>query len=515
MLSLFKNEPLSDFSKPENKKAMEEALASVASQLGQDYPMYIGGNEETADEQIVSINPACKDEVVGRAQKGSKEDAEAAIEAAMVSFEMWKMVSSEERAGYAVKLAGLMRENKFELAAWMVYEVGKSWPEADGDVAEAIDFCEFYAREAIRYGETRECLPWPGERNELEYIPLGVGAVIPPWNFPAAILVGMTIGPVVAGNTVVLKPASDSPIIAAKVMELVRQASFPEGVINFVPGSGTEVGETLVKHPKIRFVNFTGSRAVGLHIAEEAAKPRDAQKWIKRVAAEMGGKDATIVDSEADIDAAVEGVALAAFGFQGQKCSACSRAIVDAKVYDEFVEKLIERTREVKVGPTQDPANYMGPVINKGAYDKINEYIEIGSKEGRIACGGESSDEEGYFIQPTIIADVLPAARVAQEEIFGPVVSIIRARNFDDAIEIFNGTDYGLSGGVFTKNPDKIARARKECFVGNFYINRKITGALVGVQPFGGYNMSGTCAKAGGSNYLLLFLQAKSISERI
>jgi 1-pyrroline-5-carboxylate dehydrogenase len=382
-------------------------------------------------------------------------------------------------------------------------------------VAEAIDFCEFYAREAMRYGKVRECLPWPGETNELEYIPLGAGAAIPPWNFPAAILTGMAIGPVVAGNTVVLKPASDSPVIAAKVMELVVESGFPPGVINFLPGSGSEVGETLIEHPRTRFINFTGSREVGLHIAEEAGKPRKGQNWIKRVAAEMGGKDATIVDSEADVDAAVEAVAIAAFGFQGQKCSACSRAIVDESIYDEFVEKLTQRTKKISVGSTDNPANYMGPVVNKAAYDKINDYIRIGAKEGRIACGGEASDEEGYFIQPTVIADIAPTARIAQEEIFGPVVAVIKSNGFDDALKIFNGTVYGLTGGVFTKNPDKIARARQECYVGNFYVNRKITGALVGVQPFGGYNMSGTCAKAGGNDYMLLFLQAKSISQKV
>jgi len=515
MLPEFRNEPFTDFSKPENKKAFEAALAKVRGMLGREYPAIISGGELSSKHRIKSFNPARKDEVVGVVQKGSREEAETALDAAWKAFKGWRRTPAEERAQCAVNLAAKMRERKHELSAWMVYEVGKSWPEADGDVAEAIDFCEFYAREAIRYSKGRECVPWPGETNELEYIPLGAGAVIPPWNFPSAILAGMTIGPVVAGNTVVLKPASDSPVIAARIMELVGESGFPPGVINFLPGSGSEVGETLIEHPRTRFINFTGSRDVGLHIAEEAGKHRKGQTWIKRVSAEMGGKDAAIVDSEADMDEAVEGVAISAFGFQGQKCSACSRAIVDAKVYDEFVERLIERTKKVKVGPTEDPGNYMGPVINKQAFDKITEYIKTGSKEGRIVCGGEASDSEGYFVQPTVIADVAPTARIAQEEIFGPVVSVIKAKDFDDALRIFNGTVYGLTGGVFTKNRDKIARAKDECFVGNFYVNRKITGALVGVQPFGGYNMSGTCAKAGGSDYLLLFLQAKSICQRL
>lgn len=515
MLSPFKNEPIADFTKPEVSKAMEDALAKVKGELGREYPMVIDGKGTEAKHKFKSTNPARKHEVVGIAHKGNRDDAENALSAAWKAFETWKWAPPEERAQCAVNLAARMRDRRYELDAWMVLETGKSWIEADADLAEAIDFCEFYAREAIRYGKAQECLPWPGEQNELEYIPLGAGAVIPPWNFPSAILTGMTIGPVVAGNTVVLKPASDSPVIAAKVMELVGESGFPPGVINFVPGSGSEVGETLVEHPKTRFINFTGSREVGLHIAEEAGKHRNGQRWIKRVAAEMGGKDAAIVDSEADLASAVEGVAISTFGFQGQKCSACSRAIVDGSIYDEFLERLVERTKEIKVGPTDDPANYMGAVINQNAYRKICDYIKVGSKEGRLATGGEASDKEGYFIQPTVIADVPPTARVAQDEIFGPVISVIKARDFDDAIEIFNGTEYGLTGGIFTTNPDKIARARKECYVGNFYANRKITGALVGVQPFGGYNMSGTCAKAGGRDYLLLFLQAKSICQKL
>jgi 1-pyrroline-5-carboxylate dehydrogenase len=515
MLSPFKNEPLTDFTKPENKKAMEYALAKVAGEFGREYPMVIAGKELLSKHKIHSYNPSKKDEVVGLAQKGSSKDAEAAIDAAWEAFNTWKWTPSEKRAEYLINLAAKMRKQKHELSAMMVYEVGKAWAEADGDIAEAIDFCEFYAREAVRYGEVRDCIPWPGETNQLEYIPLGAGAVISPWNFPSAILTGMIVGPVAAGNTVVVKPAGDSPIIAAKIMDLIREVGIPDGVVNFVPGSGSEVGEWLIESPHTRFINFTGSRDIGLHIVEEASKHRKGQKWIKRVAVEMGGKDAAIVDREASLDEAVEGIAVSAFGFQGQKCSACSRAIVDEEIYEEFLNKFVDRAKKIKVGPTKDPANHMGPVINKSAFDKINEYIEIGAKEAKIMCGGESSDANGYFIQPTIIADVKPEARIAQEEIFGPVIAVIKAKNFDHAIEIFNNTEYGLTGGVFTNNKNKIARARRECFVGNFYVNRKITGALVGVQPFGGYNMSGTCAKAGGTDYLLLFLQAKSICQKL
>ncbi|MBN1282837.1 MAG: L-glutamate gamma-semialdehyde dehydrogenase [Proteobacteria bacterium] len=515
MLTPFKNEPYTDFSRPENRKQMEAALARIEADFNRTWPLVIGGRDVKSGGKIKSYDPSNKEQVVGTVEKATAADADAALTAAWKAFDSWKHTTPEERAGLVVKLAAKMRERKHELSATMVCEVGKSWAEADGDTAEAIDFCEFYAREAIRYGAKHPQCPWPGERNELEYIPLGAGVAIPPWNFPLAILTGMTVGPVAAGNTMVVKPASDAPVIAAKMIALSREAGFPDGVINFVPGSGSDVGETLVASPKTRFINFTGSRDVGLHIVEEAARHRNGQRWIKRVTAEMGGKDAAIVDSEADLDAAAEGVVTSAFGFQGQKCSACSRAIVDAKVYDEFIEKLVARTKRIKVGPTRDPSNWMGPVVNKASFDKTMEYIKAGSREGRLLCGGEASDAQGYFIQPTVIADVSPTAKMAREEIFGPVLAVIEARDFDHALEIFNSTDYGLTGGVFTRNEAKIEKARHECFCGNFYINRKITGALVGVQPFGGYNMSGTCSKAGGSDYLLLFLQSKSICQRL
>jgi 1-pyrroline-5-carboxylate dehydrogenase len=515
MQKTFKNEPLTDFTRPENKAAMEKALSRVSSELGRTYPIIIDGRAVTTDQKIRSTNPSNKKELVGSAEKATKEHARQAVAAAEKAFATWRYTTVEERAGYIYKLAERMREKKHELASWMVLEIGKSWGEADADVAEAIDFCDYYANEAIRYSKGVPCVKWPGETNELVYIPIGVGAVIPPWNFPLAILVGMATAAVVSGNTVVLKPASDTPVIAAKFMELVQEVGLPAGVINFVPGSGSDVGETLISHPRVRFISFTGSQEVGLHIAEEAGKTYPGQKWIKRLVAEMGGKDALIVDSEADIPLAVESAALSAFGFAGQKCSACSRVIVDRKVYDEFLEGLIARVKTIKTGPVKSQESWMGPVSSKAAFDKIREYIEIGKKEGRLVCGGESSDAEGFFIQPTVIADVSEKARIANEEIFGPVLAVIKSQGFDHAIEIFNGTDYGLTGGVITNSAEKIARAKKECFAGNFYINRKITGALVGVQPFGGYNMSGTCSKAGGPDYLLLFLQAKSICERL
>lgn len=515
MTAPFKNESLTDFSKPDNKKKMEEALAQAAKEFGREYSIVIGGRSITCSDKINSINPSKRSEIIGIAQKGNVQQVLEAIDAAWKAFDSWRWVAAEKRADYLFKIAAMMREKKFLLAAWMVYEIGKSWAEADGDVAEAIDFCEFYGREAIRLGKVHPCLPWPGETNELVYIPIGAGAVISPWNFPLAIMAGMTTAAIVTGNTVVLKPSSETPIIAAKFMEIVQEVGVPAGVINFVTGAGSDVGQTLIEHPRVRFMSFTGSREVGLRIAFECGKMHTGQRWIKRVIAEMGGKDAIIVDSDADVDAAVEAAAVSAFGFQGQKCSACSRVIVDEKVYDEFVAKLKDRVEKITVGPAKDPANYMGPVSSKGAYSKILDYIAAGRKEGRLICGGEGSDKDGFFVEPTVIADVSPAARIAREEIFGPVLAVIKANNFDDAVWIFNNTDYGLTGGIFTKNKGKIERAKRECFCGNFYVNRKITGALVGVQPFGGYNMSGTCSKAGGSDYLLLFLQGKSICERV
>jgi 1-pyrroline-5-carboxylate dehydrogenase len=397
----------------------------------------------------------------------------------------------------------------------MVYEVGKSWVEADADVAEAIDFCDFYAHEAIRYGGDQPVMQIPGEKSEMTYIPLGVGAVIPPWNFPLAILTGMTTAAVVSGNTVVLKPSSDSPAIAAKFMEIVEEAGVPGGVVNYLSGPGRIAGEVLVQHPLTRFVAFTGSKEVGLRINEVAAKLQPGQIWIKRAVLEMGGKDCIIVDNEADLDAAAAGVVASAFGFQGQKCSACSRAIVVKDVYKEFISKLIPQVQAIDVGPTQDFSNYMGPVVNEGALKTILNYIKIGKKEGKLLTGGGRIRRKGFFIQPTVIGDIKPNAVIAQEEIFGPVLAVIKAKDYYNALEIANGTEYGLTGALYTKNRKKIELAKQIFHVGNLYFNRKCTGALVGVHPFGGFNLSGTDSKAGGRDYLLLFLQAKSMSEAI
>jgi 1-pyrroline-5-carboxylate dehydrogenase len=511
----FKNETVLDFSQGSNRTKQAEALAQVQSQLGREYDLIIDGEPIKSNKTFKSINPSRKSEVVGIFQSATQEQAVQAIEAASRAFEKWKRVPARERAEVLFQTADLLRTRRFESNAWMVLETGKTWIEADADTAEAIDFCEFYAREALRYAGPQPITHLAGEDNDLRYIPLGAGAVIPPWNFPCAILVGMTTAAFVTGNTVVLKPSSDSPAIAAFFMSILEEAGLPPGVVNFVTGSGASVGNTIVEHPKTRFVAFTGSKEVGLHITEEAARPRPGQIWIKRVVAEMGGKDFIIVDEGADLDAALAGTIVSAFGFQGQKCSACSRLIIHEKVYASFVQKLAEKAKSITVGPAMDLSNYMGPVINENAMKSILRYIEIGKKEGKVVAGGSQAEGDGFFIQATVIVDVDPSARIAKEEIFGPVLAVMKAKDLDDAIRIANDSEYGLTGAIFSRNREHIERAKDECHVGNFYINRKCTGALVGVHPFGGFNMSGTDSKAGGRDYLLLFTQAKVISEKL
>jgi len=513
MLTKFATEAYLDFSQPENERKMASALAALKDRAGEHYPLVIGGKRLKTKEEFVSGNPSDKSPV-GTFARATVKEAEAAMKTALAAFETWRFVPAIERASIFLRAARMMRQRRYEFDAAMVLEEGKNWLEADADFAEAVDFLEFYAREAIRYDQPCGVTPYPGESQEVRYIPLGVGVVIPPWNFPCAIMAGMTSAAALTGNTVVLKPSSDAPLLAALFVDVIEKAGLPAGVVNLLTGPGRAVGDYLVEHPKTRFISFTGSKAVGLGIVEKAARTAAGQIWIKRVVAEMGGKDCIIVDAEADLDEAVEGVAIAAFGYQGQKCSACSRAIVDAKVYDAFIERLGPRVRSIRVGPVEKRENWMGPVINERAFDSISEYVEVGKKEGRLICGGRGDKKAGYFIQPTVIADVKRSARIAQEEIFGPVLAVIKARNYSDALDVANGTEYGLTGAVFTRNREKIARAKREFHVGNMYINRKCTGALVDVQPFGGFNMSGTDSKAGGRDYLLLFLQAKSMTER-
>jgi 1-pyrroline-5-carboxylate dehydrogenase len=514
-LSDFKNEPLSNFQQnASHRDAMEKALETVKNELGREYDILIAGERIKAPEKFASTNPAVPDQVVGIFSKANKDLAERAVEAADEAFKTWSRIPAETRVKLLLRTASILRERKFYYAAWMVYEVGKTWPEADADVAEAIDFAEFYAREMLRYAPPQTLTPVPGEQNHLRYIPLGVGIVIPPWNFPLAILTGMATAAIVTGNTTILKPSSDSPTIARKFFDALEEAGLPKGVANFLPGPGGAVGDTLVEHPRTRFIAFTGSKEVGLRINELAAKHAPGQVWIKRVIAEMGGKDSILVDGEADVDAAVEGVAVSSFGYQGQKCSACSRAIVVQSVYDEFLDKLKSRVARIRVADPREPNSDMGPVINASARTQIMGYIEMGKKEGRLVAGGSAS-EPGHFIEPTVIADVPPKARISQEEIFGPVLAVIPVKNFEEGLEVANNTEYGLTGSVYSDNREHLNRAATEFHVGNLYFNRKCTGAFVGGHPFGGFNMSGTDSKAGGKDYLLLFLQAKSLSEKV
>ena len=514
-VSEFTNEPFVDFSKAENRKAMEEALKKVAGEFSREYPMYIGGKRVTTSEKRASTNPSHPSQAIGMFQVATAEMAKQAVEAAHKAFDSWKRVPTERRAECLFRAAKILRERKFEISALMCYEVGKTWPEADADTAETIDFCEFYGREMLRLAGPQKLTPMKGEKNYLVYIPLGVGAIIPPWNFPCAIMGGLVAASLVTGNTVVLKPASDSPTIAAKFVEILFEAGIPKEALNFVTGPGGSIGDALIAHPKTRYIGFTGSKEVGLRISELAGKAAPGQIWIKRTVLEMGGKDSIIVDDEADLDAAAEGVVQSAFGYQGQKCSACSRAIVTDKVYEPFVQKVVERAKKIRVGPSEDPNNYMGPVVSKSAMNTILEYIEVGKKEGKLLLGGARAPGDGYFIQPTIIAEVDPKARIAQEEIFGPVLAVVKARDFDHALEVANNTEFGLTGGVYTKNPAKIEKATEAFHVGNLYFNRKCTGAMVGAHPFGGFNMSGTDSKTGGRDYLLLFLQAKTVAEKM
>ena len=516
-LDEFRNEPFTDFSKPENAAAMRAAIEKVRRELGREYPIVIDGKKIALDSKFSSFNPANKSEVVGVFSEGDADTAlvDQAVEAATTAFRTWRNVDPAARAEYLFKIAAIMRERKHELSAWMVFEVSKTWAEADGDTAEAIDFCEFYGREMLKWAAEQPITPYPGEKNTFEYIPLGVGAIIPPWNFPLAIMAGMTMAAVVAGNTVVLKPSSDSPTVAAKFIEIVEEAGLPPGVVNFISGSA-KTGEAMVTHPKTRFISFTGSKGVGLHINEEAAKTRPGQIWIKRVVAEMGGKDAIVVADDGDIDAAAGGIVAAAFGYQGQKCSACSRLIVDEKVHDELVAKIVEQTKRLKIGqPTEGDTN-VAAVINKRSFDSTLSYIEKGKAEGgQVLTGGSGDETSGYFIEPTIIDNVKPGSTLEQEEVFAPVLAVIKARDFDHALEIANDTEFGLTGALYSASQERLDRAVRDFHVGNLYLNRKCTGALVGVHPFGGFNMSGTDSKAGGREYLLQFMQGKSIAQKI
>ena len=519
-LDEFKNEPFTDYAIPENEIAMRAAIDGVRAELGREYPVIIGGEKITTDKQFESVNPAEKSQIVGvfsDADADAENLVEKAIDAATEAFKFWQFVSPPERAEYLFKAAAIIRDRKHYFSAWMCFETGKTWAEADGDTAEAIDFLEFYGREMLRWAGEQPVTPSPlQETNGFEYIPLGVGAIIPPWNFPLAIMCGMTMAAVVCGNTTVLKPSPDAPTIAYKFMEVLDEIGLPAGVVNFVPGAGTAVGENLVASPRIRFISFTGSKKVGLHIYEEAAKTREGQKWMKRVVAEMGGKDAIIVCDDANLDTAASEIVAAAFGFQGQKCSACSRLIVDESVHDQLVEKITALTEQIKIGLPTDADTQMTAVINEKSLQNAQNAIETAKSEGgEVVIGGGGNAEKGFYVEPTIIKNVKAGSTLEQQEVFAPVLAVIKVKNYNEALEVANGTDYGLTGSVFSTSQANLERAKREFHVGNLYLNRKCTGALVGVHPFGGFNMSGTDSKAGGREYLLQFMQGKSIAQKI
>jgi 1-pyrroline-5-carboxylate dehydrogenase len=513
-LSAFHNEPFTDFSSMENKRAMHEALDRVRIELGHTYDLIIAGSDLQTATTFNSVNPANPSEIIGIHYVASAKEANAAVDAAQSAFAAWRKTPFAERSALLVRAAELIRQRHFDLCAWLTLEVGKNWAEADADVGETIDFLEFYAREALRLDAATTPIQYPGERNLFHYVPLGVGAVIPPWNFPLAIMAGMTAASIVSGNTVVLKPSPDAPTIAARFLALMEEAGLPDGVINLVQG-GPEVGRTLVEHPQVRFIAFTGSKKVGLEIHERAARTQPGQHFIKRTILELGGKDTIIVDADCDLDAAVDGVTASAFGFNGQKCSACSRVIVESPIYDIFCDRLKERVEALSIGTPAE--NFQtGPVINEVAKKRVLDYIAIGKSEGRLLTGGSAVEMpgNGYYIAPTVFIDVAPTAKLAQEEIFGPILAVIRSGNFDEALAIANNTEYGLTGALYSNSRKKLDRARDEFHVGNLYFNRKCTGAMVGAHPFGGFNLSGTDSKAGGPDYLTLFTQAKSIAEK-
>jgi len=511
-LGPFCNEPFPDWTQPQARDRYRRAIDTVRSQLGKAYPLLIGGREVTTDQQVDSVNPASPDEVVGRVSQAGPAEVEAAIVAASEAFPAWRDMAPHERAGYLVRAAEAARRRIYELAAWQTLEAGKQWTEAYLDVVEAIDFLAYYAREMVRLGRPRRLGRLPGEMNEHFYQPKGLAAVIAPWNFPLAIGCGMCAAAIVAGNPTVYKPSNQTPVIGHTLAQVLVEAGLPPGVFNYVPGRGSAIGDLLVEHPRIALIAFTGSMEVGLGIIERAGRTPEGQASVKKVIAEMGGKNAILVDDDADLDEAVPAVLYAAFGYQGQKCSACSRAIVLDAIYDRFMERLIDAARSLRIGPAEDPGNTLGPVIDASAQANIRRHIQTAAEEGTVVFQGHVPDT-GFYVPPTIVTGITPDHRIAQEEVFGPVLAVMRARDMDEALAWANATRFALTGGVFSRSPDHLERCRREFRVGNLYINRGCTGALVGRQPFGGFRMSGTGTKAGGPDYLLHFMDPRAVSE--
>ncbi len=508
----FENEPVRRYTDESERLAMRSAIGYVSTRLGRRYPILIDGEPHSTEELIRSVNPANPEQVIGLASSATSVHVERTVEAATMALASWRDTSAQDRVAVIRQAAKMMRAKREEFAAWLILEAGKPWREADADVVEAIDFLEYYASEALRL-DKGIALHVAGQTNHYVYEPRGVGAVIGPWNFPLAILTGMAAAPLVTGNTVVIKPPPQTPIIAAQLTTLLHDAGVPKGVLNYLPG-GDEAGDALVKDGRVAFVNFTGSQAVGCLINRNAAEFADGQDHLKHIIAEMGGKNAIVVDMDADLDDAVLGVAHSAFGYAGQKCSACSRVIVVGDLYNAFLERLVETTRSLRIGPPSDPATFLGPVIDREAYDRICSTIEQSKSEHRLIFQENSArPNDGFYVPPAIFAEVDPASRLAQEEIFGPVLAVMRAKNFDEAIEIAMNSRYALTGGVYSRSPAHLDQAKKEYRVGNLYLNQKITGAIVNRQPFGGMKMSGTNAKAGGPDYLMQFVHPRTVTE--
>jgi RHH-type transcriptional regulator, proline utilization regulon repressor / proline dehydrogenase / delta 1-pyrroline-5-carboxylate dehydrogenase len=511
----YENAPLTNIALPENQEKMRAALREQRKQFGRRVPLTINGEKIWTDNMFSSVNPSQPDQIVGYAAEAGIPEAERAVAAARAAFEKWRRTSFEERCQLLERAAEILERRRFELSALEVFEVGKPWVEADGDIREAIDFCTFYARQMRLIGRPRLTQNVPGEESYQHYWPRGVALVIAPWNFPMAILCGMVSAALVTGNTVIMKPSEQSVIIGAMLMEIYEEAGVPPGVLNFLNGKGSVIGAHMVDHKDVDLIAFTGSREVGLGIWESAGKTREGQRELKRVICEMGGKNAMIVDSDADLDEAIVDSIYSAFGFQGQKCSALSRLIVLEENYDRVMERLLGAAASVRVGNPEEPGIVVGPVIDEAAYRRILDYIEVGKKEATLAYQAKEVPPHGYFIPPTIFTGVKPNMRIAREEIFGPVLSVLKVRDLDEAIEVANGTDYALTGGFFSRSPANIQRIKAQLEAGNVYINRPCTGAIVGRHPFGGFKMSGSGTKAGGEDYLLNFLVPRVVTENV
>jgi len=511
-LDSFNNESLADFSLPEVRDAFITAITEVRKKLGKTYPLFIDGSEITTNNKIDSVNPARPDEVIGRICQADKKEITDTINAAQKAFQTWRDTQPHKRAAYLVKAAQIARNRIYELSAWQVLEAGKQWNQAYNDVVEAIDFLQYYAREMVRLSKPQYMGRVPGEVNEYFYQPKGIAVVIAPWNFPLAISCGMCAAALVTGNCVLYKPSNQTPVVGHTLLQILQQAQLPPGVFNYVPGAGSDIGDFLIDHSQVNLVAFTGSMEVGLRIIERAGRISENQQSVKKVIAEMGGKNAIIIDDDADLDEAVPQVINSAFAYQGQKCSACSRVIVLDTVYDRFAERLIEAARSVRIGPAENPANFMGPVISKSAQNTILQYIEIAKKEGTILYSSDVP-EDGYYVPITIVEGINPQHRLAQEEIFGPLLTIMRVKSFDQAIDWANSTRFALTGAVFSRSPKHLEQSRSQFRVGNLYFNRGCTGAIVQRQPFGGFKMSGIGSKAGGPDYLLQFMDPRTVTE--